>query len=170
MTSNELQKNIKHIIQGSIINGQNNYLTSAPNFLSSSFKTNTTITKNFQEQSSIKKEQAQQLIEFITTTKKWLHELSNTLQYLTQGGEAKIYFAEDAQHVIKLNDAVYYNTWLDFLNSVLIHNLLFEDTAYQLLGFTIVDNELLAILKQPSFSAESLCMALKRGRTLRQVD
>ncbi|MEO7312532.1 MAG: hypothetical protein ABIX01_19255 [Chitinophagaceae bacterium] len=48
-----------------------------------------------------------------------------------------------------MNDAVYYNNWLDFLNSLLIHNLLFSETAYELLGFVDSGDGLLACIKQP---------------------
>lgn len=55
--------------------------------------------------------------------------------------------AKDGTHVIKVNDGVYYSTWLDFLNSICIHNILFPETSYELIGFVILD-ELYAVLKQ----------------------
>jgi hypothetical protein len=54
----------------------------------------------------------------------------------------------DDRHVIKLNDAVYYSTWLDFFNSILFHNLLFGETSYQLVGFSKRGADLQAVLKQ----------------------
>lgn len=69
--------------------------------------------------------------------------------YLTRGGEAKVYLHSDYRHVIKFNDGVYYATWLEFLNSILLHNLVFENTAYELLGFLIEREDLFAVLKQP---------------------
>jgi hypothetical protein len=47
-----------------------------------------------------------------------------------------IYLAPDRRNVIKANDAIYYATWLEFFNSLVIHNLVFEETAYTFLGFT----------------------------------
>lgn len=35
--------------------------------------------------------------------------------YLATGGEAIVYLAEDLKNVIKVNDAVYYATWLEYL-------------------------------------------------------
>ncbi|OQP51792.1 hypothetical protein A4H97_26660 [Niastella yeongjuensis] len=70
-------------------------------------------------------------------------------QYLTEGGEAKIYLAPDQLHVIKNNDAVYYATWLEYFNSLVIHNLLFPNTAYKFVGFTLgKEGELRAVLQQ----------------------
>lgn len=54
-----------------------------------------------------------------------------------------------------MNDAVYYATWLEFFNSLVIHNLLFEDTAYAFLGFTEKDDSLLAVLKQPFIASDA---------------
>lgn len=57
--------------------------------------------------------------------------------------------------MIKVNDAVYYATWLEFFNSVVIHNLIFQDTAYTFLGFTEKDSSLLAILEQPFITSDA---------------
>lgn len=51
--------------------------------------------------------------------------------------------------MIKLNDAIYYATWLEFLNSILLHNFIFPNTAYELIGFTKENDSLIAVLKQP---------------------
>ncbi len=77
-------------------------------------------------------------------------------RYLTKGGEALIYLDNDNRSVIKVNDGVYYSTWLDFLNSILIHNTLFEETAYELLGFTENERTLFAVLKQDYIIADEL--------------
>jgi hypothetical protein len=53
-------------------------------------------------------------------------------KYLAKGGEATVYLASDNRNVVKLNDAVYYATRLEYFNSLLIRNLLFPDTAYSL--------------------------------------
>jgi len=35
----------------------------------------------------------------------------------------------------KLNDAIYYASWIDYFHNLLLNNLFFPDTAYHLLGF-----------------------------------
>ena len=70
-------------------------------------------------------------------------------KFLAKGGEANVYLAGDGRTVIKVNDAIYYATWLEYFNSILIHNLLFADTAYSLLVFTAIDDRLFAVVKQP---------------------
>jgi hypothetical protein len=76
-------------------------------------------------------------------------DLPGEERYLTRGGEAKIYLHSDNLHVVKLNDAIYYATWLEFLNSILLHNLLFENTSYNLAGFVRDEGILHAVLHQP---------------------
>jgi Serine/Threonine/Tyrosine Kinase found in polyvalent proteins len=56
--------------------------------------------------------------------------------------------------VVKINDAIYYATWLEYFNSMLLHNLIFKDTAYQFLGFIDFDNVLHAVVKQPFIIAD----------------
>ena len=43
---------------------------------------------------------------------------------------------------------VFYESWLDYFNSLLIHNFFFPTTAYTLLGFQPIEGELFAIVKQ----------------------
>src|SRR5947207_14096168 len=66
-----------------------------------------------------------------------------------RGLQAPVYFDDDNKNVIKFNDAVYYATWLEFFNSILLHNLIFQNTAYAFLGFAKENDVLCAVLKQP---------------------
>jgi Serine/Threonine/Tyrosine Kinase found in polyvalent proteins len=155
MYSDDTRQKLENIIKGVIIEGKKDNCTATRNFLCSSFSTSTTIKKDFDRQSQIKKEQSRSLKQFITQNNLWLSHIPDDKTFLTEGGEAKIYFGNDSKSVIKLNDAVYYSTWLDFFNSILIHNLLFEKTAYDLLGFTENEGALQAILSQPFIISDS---------------
>jgi len=70
-------------------------------------------------------------------------------EYVTRGGESQVYFAGDKLNVIKVNDAIYYATWTEYFNSLVIHNLFFPNTAYSLLGFMENAGSLCVILQQP---------------------
>ena len=62
---------------------------------------------------------------------------------------------KDSEHVLKLNDSIYYSSWKDYFYNLLLHNYFFSDTAYELIGFT-KDNEILyAIVKQNYVSITS---------------
>ena len=102
----------------------------------------------------IKKEQAELLKIHSTKNNLWLKELPDDSLFLARGGEAEVYLDKDNRSVIKLNDAIYYATWLEFFNSVVIHNLLFKDTAYTFLGFTEKDGSLRAVLRQSFITSD----------------
>lgn len=85
----------------------------------------------------------------------WVADLPAKNQYLTRGGEAIVYLDIDDRNVIKLNDAVYYATWLEFFNSILMHNLIFGDTPYTLLGFHAAEIGFYAVLKQPHIKSDA---------------
>lgn len=77
--------------------------------------------------------------------------------YFKSGAEADVYLSDDGRSVIKTNTASYHGTWEDFLDRLVAHAYLFEDTAYKLMGFTEKsdggDNILAAVLRQPFVKA-----------------
>ncbi|MFN0083259.1 MAG: hypothetical protein ACKVOM_12150 [Ferruginibacter sp.] len=103
----------------------------------------------------LKKKQADLLKKYADDNNLMFKKIPDSSRYLAEGGEAKIYLTDDNRTVIKINDGIYYNTWLDFLNSVLIHNLLFSKTAYELLGFIEEDTILKAVIKQPYITSDA---------------
>jgi hypothetical protein len=50
---------------------------------------------------------------------------------------------------VKLADAIFYADWLDYFNSLLVHNALFTNTRYELTGFYRINETLFATLRQP---------------------
>lgn len=149
MYTDDTRKKLEDIISGKHIDWQKDHCTTARNFLCTSFSPSTTVKKDFDYQSAVKEEQADQLGFFCSRNNLWLNAPPEKNRFLTEGGEAKVYFAAEDKHVVKLNDAAYYATWLDFLTAILIHNLIFEATSYELQGFLKSEGNLQAVLKQP---------------------
>ncbi|MGN6293558.1 MAG: hypothetical protein ACTHMV_12515 [Chitinophagaceae bacterium] len=149
MLPHDTRRKIKNITAGTLLEGQSDYCTAARNFLCGSYPTSTTVKTDFESKAIVKEEQARLLKKFSTDHHLWLSGFPDEKMYLTRGGEARVYLDSDGRHVIKCNDAVYYATWLEFLNSIVLHNLIFQNTAYELLGFTSVEGILYAVLKQP---------------------
>jgi hypothetical protein len=87
-----------------------------------------------------KKEEAKKLVSYVTENDLWINDIDFT-QYISEGAEQKVYL-KNSDHVLKLNDSIYYNSWRDYFLNLLLHNFFFADTAYELLGFTY-DNEIL---------------------------
>jgi len=155
MLNDDTKNKIQDIISGTHIHWQTDTCTAARNFLCSSFSPSITVKEDFDNRTLIKKEQAAALRGYINKNHLWLERPPEAERLLTVGGEAEVYLNTDERHVIKLNDAVYYSTWLDFLNSILIHNLLFEETSYQLVGFVEREDVLQAVLKQAFVISDS---------------
>jgi hypothetical protein len=151
----DTRKRLENIVTGALLEGTKDNCTAARNLLCSSFRTSTTVKKDFEGQSRIKAEQAEFLKHHSSLRNWWVNDLPDESCFLTRGGEATIYFAPDRRNVIKINDAIYYATWLEFFNSLVIHNLLFVDTAYAFLGFIEKNDSLLAVLKQPFIPSDA---------------
>lgn len=155
MLNDDTRKRLENIVKGIVLEGEADNCTAARNLLCASFRTSTTVKKEFESQYRIKTEQNEFLKRHSKEKNWWIENPPDETSYLTRGGEARIYLAADRRNVIKINDAVYYATWLEFFNSIVIHNILFEETAYEFLGFTEIDGTLHAVLKQPFISSDA---------------
>jgi len=155
MLPDDTRSKIKNITAGTFIEGQQDNCTTIRNLLCASYPTSTTVKSDFESKAIIKKEQAQLIEKYISENDLWVADLPLQERYLTRGGEARVYLHTDGRHVIKLNDAVYYATWLEFFNSILLHNLIFENTAYILEGFIKEEDVLYAVLKQPFITTDA---------------
>ena len=98
------------------------------------------------ESKFFKKQETEILVEFITLNNLWITDVGLE-NYVSEGAEQKVYL-KDGKTVIKLNDGIFYNSWEDYFNNLLLHNFFFPDTAYELLGF-YEDNEVVyAVVEQ----------------------
>ncbi len=68
--------------------------------------------------------------------------------YLDEGAEQKVFFDDLKGNVVKLNDAIFYVNWSQYLESLIIHNLLFTETKYELLGFVKINNAIYSVVEQ----------------------
>lgn len=93
-----------------------------------------------------KSEEEQKLIHFISENNLWIKEIDLTL-YISEGAEQKVYL-KDQDEVYKLNDSIYYSTWLDYFHNLLLNNYFFPDTAYNLNGFYKIGDVLFAQVEQ----------------------
>jgi hypothetical protein len=98
-----------------------------------------------------KQQERESLIQFANQENLWLANI-NVENYVSQGAEQKVYL-KDGASVLKLNDAIYYASWIDYLHNLLLNNLFFPDTAYQLLGFFKELDVVYAVVEQPFIKA-----------------
>ncbi len=149
MIPNEIREKIQDIVNGTRFTGTKDRCATVRNLLIESFGTGSTIKAEFESRAIVKEKQAGFLKSWAKETDLWFDTLPSGNAYLTKGGESKVYLAPDGLNVIKVNDAIYYATWDEYLNSIVLHNLLFPNTAYSLIGFMEIDNGLYAVLQQP---------------------
>lgn len=93
----------------------------------------------------IKAEEATHIERFVTSNALWVEVDLST--YVAEGAEQKVYL-EPPNFVLKANDAIYYNSWFEYLLNLLLHNYFFADTAYELQGFLKHKQILYAVVKQ----------------------
>lgn len=94
----------------------------------------------------LKEQETKRLEEFIDKKKLWVQNIDFS-KYVSEGAEQKVYL-KDSDHVLKLNDSIYYSTWKDYFYNLLLHNYFFSDTAYELIGFSKENNILYSVVRQ----------------------
>ena len=149
MIPNEIRERLQNIVDGTRLEGSADRCTTLRNLLVESFGTGSTVKSEFESRAIIKEKQANFLKAWAESTGSLFDDLPEGSEYLTKGGESKVYLAADGLNVIKVNDAIYYATWDEYLNSLVLHNLLFPNTAYLLIGFIEIGNGLSVVLQQP---------------------
>ena len=100
-------------------------------------------------------EEERALIKFAGSRNLWLKETYLGI-YITEGAEQKVYFPDNANHVIKIADGIFYTHWLDYFNNLLLHNFIFANTAYELIGFLQKEEKLFVVIKQPYVTATEI--------------
>lgn len=103
---------------------------------------------------SIKDQEKALLIDYVNEHSFWVESIDFD-QFISSGAEQRVYL-RDSKYVLKLNDAVYYSTWLDYLYNLLLNNYFFPDTAYRLIGFYKNDTTLYAVVEQPFVKSTEL--------------
>ena len=138
---------IQHILSGKSQVKHGDFIQTIISFLRRSEATSDLV----KEDKHFKEKETKSLIEFIQLNNLWVENL-NLENYISQGAEQKVYLNDD-KSVLKLNDSIYYTSWIDYLNNLLLNNYFFSDTAYQLLGFYKSDTILYAVVEQPFVKA-----------------
>jgi len=138
-----LKDEIKNIISGTGFVTKGNIIHAVANHIRKSKKASTVP----KEKELVKEQEAERILAF-ARRHEFLLPTINRDRYLAEGAEQKVYFEPDGRHVIKLNDSIFYETWEDYFNSLLLHNYFFPETSYELTGFYHENNKLYAVVKQ----------------------
>ena len=140
---NDLRYELQNVLSGKSQIRFGAIIQTIASYLKDGEKTSATI----EIEKHFKKEETKRLEDYISKKKLWVAiDLS---QYVSEGAEQKVYL-KDTVNVLKLNDAIYYNSWKDYFYNLLLHNYFFPDTAYDLIGFT-KDNDIVYAVVQQSY-------------------
>ena len=100
-----------------------------------------------EKQQLFKSKEAAAIIAYATKENLFYEQPINQDDFLSEGAEQQVYRLDDV-HVIKKNSRIFYECWLDYFNSLLVHNFFFPATAYSFIGFKMIDGDLFAVVKQ----------------------
>ncbi|MFN8278343.1 MAG: hypothetical protein U0T84_12745 [Chitinophagales bacterium] len=139
-----IKHELQHIITGNAAVRNGEIIQSVANYLRGKKKT----VSETENTKFLKEQETQILITFIENKSLWFLGVDES-KYIGEGAEQKIYEHNDPNFVIKLNDGVFYASWLDYFNSLLIHNFFFPHLSYELLGFHRSAGNIFAVVKQP---------------------
>ncbi|MCF8275759.1 MAG: hypothetical protein K9J17_03410 [Flavobacteriales bacterium] len=140
--SNGLKHELQNVISGTSQVRFGATIQSVIGYLGSGARAGSTA----EDREQVKDQEGRSIREFAIACGLWSHQV-DTSKYVSEGAEQKVYL-RDSEHVLKLNDAIYFETWRDYLRNLLLHNYFFPDTAYELIGFTEIDNTLFASVQQ----------------------
>jgi hypothetical protein len=138
-----IKDELQHIILGDEPIGERSALEKTQAFLRGYAETSI----HAKEQQYVKSKETEAVLIFAEEEDLLYQDVINESDFISEGAEQRVYRLNES-YVIKTNAAIFYEYWLDYFNSLLIHNYFFPSTAYAFLGFKMISNELHAIVKQ----------------------
>ncbi|GAB3933064.1 putative polyvalent protein kinase domain-containing protein [Mucilaginibacter myungsuensis] len=140
-------KDVKYELQNIIFRdeqaGAASQLKQTQNFLRRHAKTSV----DAKEQQQLKSKEAEVILAFAQQHGLIYEPPILEVDFIGEGAEQRVYKLNDTQ-VVKTNGGIFYESWLDYFNSLLIHNYFFPATAYSFLGFKLIIGELHSVIKQ----------------------
>ena len=138
---------IQHIISRESQTGQGIVIKTITDYLAGCQETSGMVKRD----KLFKTKETKNLIGFIENEKIWYSSI-NIDDFIAEGAEQKVYIKNE-QSVLKLNDSIYYLSWIDYFQNLLLHNYFFPDTFYTFLGFYQLEDTLYAVVEQPFVKA-----------------
>ncbi len=117
---------------------------------------------------SSKSEETKKLIGYINAQHLWSCDINFGL-FISAGAEQRV-FIKNTQKVLKLNDGIYYTSWVDYFNNLLLNNYFFPDTAYNLIGFYKSDNDVLYALVEQNYIESTQATDLSKVQEFLQAN
>ena len=116
MLKNNIKDELQNILSGKSQVGDGNVIQTIANYL----RRSQTTSELAQTDKYYKKEETEKLLTFIEQNDIWVKSV-NFDSFLSEGAEQRV-FIKDDKTVYKLNDSIYYTTWLDYFNNLILNN------------------------------------------------
>lgn len=139
---NDIKYELQYILSGKSEVKYGNTIQTIAGYLRRSQETGRLASK----EKYFKRKETLELINWINFNNFWYNTIDFNL-FVSEGAEQKVYLKDDS-FVLKLNDSIYYESWLDYFHNLLLNNYFFPDTAYELIGFYLNSDSLYAVVKQ----------------------
>jgi len=139
---NDIKYELQYILSGKSEVKYGNTIQTIAGYLRRSQETGRLASK----EKYFKRKETLELIDWINFNNFWYNTIDFNL-FVSEGAEQKVYLKDDS-FVLKLNDSIYYESWLDYFHNLLLNNYFFPDTAYELIGFYLNSDSLYAVVKQ----------------------
>ena len=117
---------------------------------------------------SSKGEETKKLVDCINAHHLWSCDINFNL-FISAGAEQRV-FIKNTRQVLKLNEAIYYASWVDYFNNLLLNNYIFPDTAYNLVGFYKSDTDILYALVEQNYIESTQATDLNQVKTFLQAN
>lgn len=140
----QLQYELRYFATSDECLRQGNFIQTAHYYLSRSKSAS-----GAHQEPKFSKQQEVELLISLIEEKDWWYDSIDENNYISEGAEQKVYLSATEKCVIKTNTTIFYAFWSDYLDNLLLHNLFFPTTQYELLGFTMQEGTLCAVVKQP---------------------
>lgn len=142
---NNQKDEIRNIIQGGFQDENGKLIQSIKN----NIRTSKTSGSGIEQEREFQGQEIEKLKKYIDNNDLWYNQELKEENLIDVGnGEQFVYFDEDNQNMIKLNDKAFYTYWEDYFNNLLLNNYFFPETAYNLVGFKNQDDKIYAVVKQ----------------------
>ena len=115
-----------------------------------------------------KSEETEKLIDYINANHFWSCDINFGL-FLSEGAEQRV-FIKNTRKVLKLNDSIYYASWVDYFDNLLLNNYFFPDTAYNLVGFYKSDTDILYALVEQNYIESTQATDLSQVKEFLQAN
>ena len=139
---------LQNIIRGKSETSKETLIQTIAHYLGASQRTGIMVENDKQ----YKQKETEKLIEYCNQNNLWVKDKVNFDLFISEGAEQKVYIKNDTT-VYKLNDSIYYSTWLDYFTNLLLNNYFFPETCYILNGFCLIDQKLYALVEQAFVAA-----------------